>query len=122
MLACANDRSRCEPIAMPHEFLSIGEAVVLADVRKKEDTVRKDIETGVMPRVHIVRCSKDARLAFTWNYVFTLAAVYGNDSLGKDLRRVALDRVYRATMDSMVSQLFLTYYSAISDAYSNTYS
>lgn len=68
-------------------LLSLKEVVTLADVSEKR--VRKDIETGVLEAPRFVRL-EDSRLAFTWNYVVVLAAVYGNDYLTGKLRRRAL--------------------------------
>jgi len=69
-------------------LLSLGEAVVLADVSEKR--VRKDIETGVLPS--IVRL-EDARLCFQWADVFTLAAVYRHSHLSRRWRKLALEKV-----------------------------
>jgi len=68
-------------------LLSLKEVVTLADVSEKR--VRKDIETGVLAAPRFVRL-EDSRLAFTWNYVVVLAAVYGNELLTGKLRRRAL--------------------------------
>lgn len=68
-------------------LLSLKEVVTLADVPEKR--VRKDIETGVLEAPRFIRL-EDSRLAFTWNYVVVLAAVYGNDFLTGKLRKRAL--------------------------------
>jgi uncharacterized protein (DUF433 family) len=109
MLAGTRDRGS-ELIAMPQHVLSFGEAVVLADVRGSGDTIRKDIETGILPRDQIIRRFEDRRLGFAWNYVFTLAAVYGNESMGKDLRKIALMRVCEVTQKSDACWMFATHY------------
>ena len=105
-MLCVETRCRSAPIAMPQNLLSFGEALVLADVRENAALVRKDIETGVLPTAHIVRRWSDARLGFPWNYVFVLAATYGEFVLGKELRRLTLERVSRVTDENFATWVY----------------
>lgn len=73
-------------------LLSLKEVVTLADVSEKR--VRKDIEKGVIIEPRITRMH-DARIAFPWSYVVSFAAVYGNDHLDVEMRRVALSKLDR---------------------------
>lgn len=90
--------SRPEPKTGFRAVLSLREAVVIAEV--PEQTVRKDIETGLLTAPMVIRLTddRDNRLAMHWNYVFTLAAVYGNKYLGASLRRYVLQRVDRTVV------------------------
>lgn len=83
----------CERLEAPfrvREFLSLREATVLASVSEKR--VRKDIETGVLTRPRVVRFD-DTRLRFNWSHVFVFAAVYSNELLDGNLRKVAISKV-----------------------------
>ena len=72
------------------DLLSLREVVVLANV--PEGRVRKDIETGVLSKPHVIRLA-DARLCFGWFHVFMVAAVYSNETLTGKLRKIAIHRI-----------------------------
>src|SRR5438128_1791671 len=71
------------------DLLSLKEAVVLADV--SEDSVRKDMERGVLHAPSVVRIS-DSRVGFSWSYVVTFHLVYSS-GLSAELRRRTFNRI-----------------------------
>ena len=93
MVSGAVMNRHCVPMSAPprgRNLLSLREVVVLANV--SEGRVRKDIETGVLAKPHVVRLA-DARLCFEWFHVFMVAAVYGNAHLNGKLRKIAISRI-----------------------------
>lgn len=84
-------------------FLSFNEAVMLAEASEKR--VRKDIETGMLKAPFVTRF-RDSRLCFHWPYVFTLAAVYGNEGLPGGMRKRVLSGVNHYYFESKFSKDF----------------
>jgi uncharacterized protein (DUF433 family) len=76
---------------LTREWLSLLEAVVLAEVPEKR--VRKDIETGLFPSRRVMHISR--RVCFRWTDVFALAAVYGSSHLNGRMRKLVLDKIER---------------------------
>ena len=76
--------------AKAREFLSLKEVTVIADI--PEARVRKDIETGLLPKPRVVYIA-DTRLCFAWPHVFALAAVYSNNMLNAKLRKLVFYKV-----------------------------
>lgn len=68
------------------DVLSLKEAIVLASVQ--EDRVRKDMENGVF-----ISAKVQHRNFVRWVDVFTLAAIYSDHHLSRELRRAAFEKI-----------------------------
>lgn len=70
-------------------FVSLREAVVLADVPEK--AVRKDIEARVLAPIRIA--SAEGKPYFRWPDIFLFAAVYRNHMLTRELRKLVFHKL-----------------------------
>lgn len=83
--------------SLGRDYLSLREAVMLADVPEKP--VRKDLETGVLTALRTL-LRQDGRICFRWHHVYVLAAAYGNEHLNGRMRKAAIECVERVARDT----------------------